>query len=187
MHFAKFTSRFQSRYQLYSVTCLHDFNSSINRSDRNQTTFRTDHTCFSFRDMGSFTNESKLKIWVSQLNLNNNSILAHLMALFKARWFCFSISSGVFFFPNNHSMMNELWKYNTWKKMIVSFDIQCSERNLELSSSTKIELDVTMLAGSWFSWRHDHWLAMTSGDLMRWVHPSLVLSPDRSEKWRKNK
>ena len=84
------------------------------------------------------------------------------MALFKARWFCFSISSGVFFFPNNHSMMNELWKYNTWKKMIVSFDIECSERNFELSSSTtKIELDVTMLAGSWFWWRHDHWLAMT--------------------------
>lgn len=165
MHFAKFQSRFQSRYQLYSVTCLHDFNSSINRWDRNQKTFRTDHTCFSFRDMGSFTNKYKLKtVWESQLNLNNNSILAHLMALFKARWFCFSISSGVFFFPNNHSMMNELWKYNTWKKMIVSFDIQCSERNLELSSSTtKIELDVTMLAGSWFWWRHDHWLAMTLG------------------------
>lgn len=31
------------------------------RWDNNKNTFKTDHTCFSFRYMGSFTNKYKLK------------------------------------------------------------------------------------------------------------------------------
>lgn len=54
-------------------------------------------------------NIQMLFLTVNQLMENN---LVYLIARFRERWCCLSICSGVFFLPNNHSILHDLYSKN---------------------------------------------------------------------------
>ena len=59
-----------------------------------------------------------LMIFFSCCSILFFSLSRSLIALFKARWFCLSISSGVFFLPKSHSKgMIAYWSKRNWKKI----------------------------------------------------------------------